>query len=124
MTVADRPRFRIGDIEPEYRFPLVEKATGQRTEEHEVIDGDPVVQELGEKPTQITVRGQAYLDEVQQLDDLTEGEELEMRSHRHSGPVIVRDVSSSPRQEIGGKRSDITNPDNRQYDYTLELTAE
>lgn len=117
LSFPERPRFRIADIEPVYKYPQVTVDTGTRTTVHRPVDAEPVVQRLGTTLPTISVKGTCYIDTANALDGLVEQTEVEIRSHRWSGRAILNTVSTKPAGQKGGKRDDW------QYTYTLELTG-
>jgi len=59
---------RIGNISFIYEDPSVDVTTEQHTIEHETIDDTVVVQTMGRKPTQLTIRGAVVDLQLDALD--------------------------------------------------------
>lgn len=106
-------------FELEYQFPLTDKRTGARTATLEPIGTADIVQHLGQKATRVTFRGHCYEDEAQQIEQLTEFEQVQIRSQRFTGVAVVETAETMATGSGGGKRPDITN---RQLDYRIDAS--
>lgn len=91
---------RIGQLYFKYEWPDVTVTPESNTVEHETIDDNIVVQQLGRRPDQITVDTTVADFELQYLDSLTELGVLSLRTERWSGDVIVQSVTTTPMNAI------------------------
>jgi hypothetical protein len=101
MSLSEpRASARLGGVEFEFEFPLLDVTTNGRKVEHETLPtddddiGETVVQSLGEGKTTARLKGSVFRSEAQQLDDI-EGEVVGLRHPRRSGDVFVSGVSTS-----------------------------
>jgi hypothetical protein len=121
MPLPDnRPSARLGDVEFEFEFPLLDKTDSGRKVEHELLpaspddDGETVVQSLGADAPRMTLSGSAYRREANDLDDLT-GEIVQLRHPRFTGEVFVDGLSTAPQEAVDGE--------GRWYQYSADLVA-
>lgn len=102
---------RLGPIRFEFESPQLSRNAEGLSATHEILptdedgDGETVVQPLGSGTAKLTLRGDIYLDEAKELDDL-EGRVVALRHERRSGDVFVSNVDTSPQnvEDERGKR--------------------
>lgn len=141
--MPQKPTVRVGPVEFTYEQPLIDVSGGVETAEHQLLDPGPLidieptaapelggaefsldvpdmaVQILGSKPKEFSLTGICTLDEANTIDTMDEGDVVTMRSHRHTGEVIVLDFDTGPR---GG--SDGSHAYNSEGDYLYDMEME
>jgi len=101
MSLNDpRESARLGDIDFEFEFPILDITTTGRKVEHEVLptdpdgaDGETVIQPLGSGKTTARLQGTAFRSEAKRLDEI-EGTVVPLRHPRRSGDVFVSGVET------------------------------
>lgn len=105
---ANNPRIKFTNddsgesLELDYRYPLTDKSGDSRTNEHQCIGTNSVIQHLGANAEEIRFRGHCYWDEADFLLDLRAASRVTIRSARHKGPVVVTNVEIIPNGGGGG----------------------
>lgn len=116
--MAENIPARLGPIRFEFENPQLSRKADGLSATHEILptdeddDGETVVQPLGEGTAKLTMRGDIYLDEAKELDDL-EGRVVPLRHERRSGDVFVANVDTSP-QGVDDQRG-------KRYEARIEL---
>jgi hypothetical protein len=121
MSISNdrRPSARLGDVEFAFEQPQLDSAGQGKAVKHEVIpldendDSATVIQPMGRRARDWTLRGTCYEDTATTLDDMV-GEVVGLRHSRHSGDVYIDDVSTNPQG--------VEDDDGWRYDYTVALT--
>jgi len=101
MSLSEpRESARLGDIEFEFEFPILDVTTTGRKVEHEVlptggsgVDGETVVQPLGSGKTTARLQGTVFRSEAQRLDEI-EGTIVALRHPRRSTDVFVSGIDT------------------------------
>jgi hypothetical protein len=101
MSLSEpRESARLGDIEFEFEFPILDVTTTGRKVEHEVLptgesgaDGETVVQPLGSGKTTARLQGTVFRSEAQRLDEI-EGTIVALRHPRRSTDVFVSGIGT------------------------------
>jgi hypothetical protein len=100
MSLSEpRTSARLGNIEFEFQFPLLDVSTNGRKVEHETLPtdstdpGETVIQSLGTGKTTARLQGSVFRSEAQELDAL-EGEVVALRHPRRSGDVFVDGITT------------------------------
>jgi hypothetical protein len=104
MSLAEpRASARLGSVDFEFEFPLLEVQTTGRRVEHDVLPtsevdpGETVIQPLGKGKTTARLQGSVFRSEAQRLDNI-EGEVVALRHPRRSGDVFVSGVETRPQE--------------------------
>jgi hypothetical protein len=119
ITNDDRATARLGDIEFAFEHPQLDSSGAGKAVKHEVVpidendDAATVIQPMGRKARDWTLRGTCYKDTADALDNMT-GDVVELRHSRHSGDVYVDDVSTNP--------ASVEDETGWRYTYTVSLT--
>jgi len=99
-----RESARLGDIEFEFEFPVLDVTTTGRKVEHEVLptdetgaDGTTVIQPLGSGKTTARLQGTVFRSEAKRLDEI-EGTVVPLRHPRRSSDVFVSGVDTRSQQ--------------------------
>lgn len=109
---------RLGPVRFEFGSPQLSRQADGMSAEHEILPtdeddaGETVVQALGAGKAKITLRGDCYLDEANDLDGL-EGTIQTLRHERRSTDVFVGNVDTSPQN--------VEDADGKRYTYRIEL---
>jgi len=96
----ERVPARIAFIYFKYEYPTVDVTNESNTVEHETIDDRTVIQQLGEKPPQVTVDGVVAQWEAEFCEWLTSIGKVTLRTPRWSGTVIVESVDTTAMNAI------------------------
>jgi len=110
---------RLGDVEFAFEHPQLDSSGQGKSVKHEVLpldendDAATVIQPMGRKARDWTLRGDCYKDTADTLDDMV-GEVVELRHSRHSGDVYIDDVSTNPQG--------VEDENGRRYTATVALT--
>jgi hypothetical protein len=106
MSLSEpRTRARLGSIEFEFEFPLLDVSTNGRKVEHETLptdssdSGETVIQPLGVGKTTARLQGSVFRSEAQRLDEI-EGEVVALRHPRRSGDVFVDGIATRSQEAI------------------------
>lgn len=79
--------------------PIVDVKSSAQIAEHETIDGENIVQIMGESPRDISVEGVIYEDQLPIVDNLTSKGEVEVYTQRWTGMAVVDTVDTGYRRE-------------------------
>jgi hypothetical protein len=100
MSLSEpRTRARLGDVNFEFSFPLLDVTTNGRKVEHETLPtdsddtGETVIQSLGTGKTTARLQGSVFRSEAKELDAI-EGEVVALRHPRRSGDVFVDGIQT------------------------------
>jgi hypothetical protein len=98
----ERPRTNFGGIELEFSFPLLDIEETATKIEHTLLpttasggEDTTVIQSLGQEAARLTLRGDCYRFEVEELDEFP-GQVVSLRHPRFSGDVFVDSLSTQP----------------------------
>lgn len=91
---------RIGQFYFKYDQPDVDVTAEANTTEQETIDDNIIVQRLGRRADQITVRTTVADWELKYVDNLVKLNELSLRTERWVGDVVVQSVSTNPMNAV------------------------
>lgn len=117
-----RTRARIGDLQFHSRYPdpIVDVDTEAITVEKDTINDEIIVQHLGRRADRLTVSGIINEDQVWLFDELVQGGEVFVRTHRWTGSAIVVSATSDYTQSYDAVIDD-RDPGDSPWLYEVEI---